>query len=153
MDTLISTLIGATISSVILSWTLGIFSMVMRHKNFKMNQSEHEYSRRFKEREFNINTKIDSGTDAELDKFVSDCVNEYILINYSHTKTYLNADECDKIFKEVVDMIKHRLTPAMFDKMSLYYNKEEIGSIIVYKAYLNVMKFIMERNDRVNFTK
>lgn len=151
MDTLILTLIGATISSVILSWTIGIHSMVIKSKSFKLKEQQYQNHKRFKEREFNINTKIDSTTESDLDKFVSDCINEYILINYSHTKTYLNADECDKIFKEVVDMIKHRLTPAMFDKLSLYYNKDEIGSIIVYKAYLNVMKFIMERNNNVSF--
>lgn len=151
MDTLTLTLIGATISSVILSWYIGISIIRIKTKHYKLSAMEYENTKRYKEREFNINAKIDNSISTELDTFVTDCVNEYVLVNYAHTNNYLNADECEKIFREVVDMIKHRMTPAMFDKMSLYYNKEEIGSIIVYKAYLNIMKFIMERNNKITF--
>lgn len=125
--------------------------MDIKKKRFVVDYNNIMDAKRLNEKTFNINTKIDENIESELDRFVMDCINEYILINYAHTNNYLNADECDKIFREVVDMIKSRLTPAMFDKMSLYYNKNEIGNVIVYKAYLNIMKFIMERNNNVKF--
>lgn len=151
MDILTLTLIILMTSSIILSWYIGITCMKIKKNRFIMDYNNSLDDKRLKERNFNINTKIDENIESELDRFVTDCINEYILINYAHTNNYLNADECDKIFREVVDMIKKRLTPALFDKMTLYYNKEEIGNVIVYKAYLNIMKFIMERNNNVKF--
>ena len=149
MDLLTWTLIGTMISSVILSWYIAITHNSNKKKNYELRAITQYNLNQLKTKELNINSKIDSEIEIELDKFITDIVNEYILLNYAHTKNYLNAEECDKMFKEVEETVKKRLTPALFDKLCLYYNKSELGSIIVHKIYFSVLKFVMDRNNNV----
>jgi len=149
MDLLTWMLIGMMISSVILSWYCAITHNIYKKKNYELRALNSYNLNQFKNKELNINSSIDSEIETELDKFITEIVNEYVLLNYAHTKNYLNAEECEKMFREVSETIKKRLTPALFDKLCLYYNKSELGNIIIHKAYFAVVQFVMYRNNKL----
>ena len=120
MDLLTWMLIGMMISSVILSWYCAITHNIYKKKNYELRALNSYNLNQFKNKELNINSSIDSEIETELD-----------------------------MFREVSETIKKRLTPALFDKLCLYYNKSELGNIIIHKAYFAVVQFVMYRNNKL----
>lgn len=102
---------------------------------------------RLKEYEININANIDSTIQDLLEAFVAECFNDYIVLNVAYRQIeFINDEMEDKIRKGVADLVADRMSSAMLDKLSLYYNVQSIGEVISNKIYLQVLDYTLNNN-------
>lgn len=98
--------------------------------------------------EIQLNTKI-SAEEANnlLDDFISETFNDYIINAFDYIqKTYITSEDEVKIRSNVIDMVAERLSPYMYQKLSVYYNEKSIPDIIAVKVYQVVTMYVMNHN-------
>ena len=52
---------------------------------------------------------------------------------------YITEEQESKIIDDMIDICSARLSPAMADKLSLFWRHESIGSVIADQIYLTVV--------------
>ena len=110
------------------------------YKNKKEINKLTEYS-------INISASIDETIPQLIEAIVSECFNEYIVMNIEYQQIqYINAELETKILKEVGALVAKRMSPAMLSKLSLYYNLKHISEIISDKLYIIVLNYVLEHN-------
>ena len=83
-----------------------------------------------------------------LDNIIADSFREYIILNEAYKELdYINSEHEEKICKELSNIVSKRISEALFERLSLYYNKKELPYIIGNKIYLTVMQYTMEYNN------
>lgn len=98
---------------------------------------------------FEINTSTISDTEAlkALDNLIEDTMTNYILLNRGwKSGTYITSEEEQKIAKEVGELVQHRISPVMMDKLSFFYSAEALSEIIGEKIYIRVMSYSLDQN-------
>lgn len=98
---------------------------------------------------FEINTSTISDTEAlkALDNLIEDTMTNYILLNRGwKSGTYITSEEEQKIAKEVGELVQHRISPVMMDKLSFFYSAESLSEIIGEKIYIRVMSYSLDQN-------
>ena len=82
-----------------------------------------------------------------LDKLIQETFEEYIILNEAYKNIdFINSDEEKRLCSELSKIVSARISEAMFEKMSLVYNKEQIPAIIGNKIYLTIMNYSMNTN-------
>ena len=104
-------------------------------------------SKKLREYKINVETDINESIPELLETIVSECFNEYIVLNVEYKDIqYLDSEMESKIAKDVGRMVSERLSPALLSKMSLYYNIASISNIISEKIYILVLDYSIKKN-------
>ena len=104
-------------------------------------------SNKLMEYKINVETDINESIPELLETIVSECFNEYIVLNVEYKDIqYLDSEMESKIAKDVGRMVSERLSPALLSKMSLYYNIASISNIISEKIYILVLDYSIKKN-------
>lgn len=83
-----------------------------------------------------LSLNIDPGIVEKLDNFISECFNDYILLNTEYRQDlYWTEAEEKKMVTEVANIVSDRLSPYMFKQLSTYYNEKAIPDVIGNKIY------------------
>lgn len=97
--------------------------------------------------QINTSAKIDESIPEILSLIINECFEDY------QVKTLLPLDEGHInstreaiIRKELVEMVSNRISSAAFDKLSLYYNINNIANIMADKIYITVMNYVINHN-------
>ncbi len=95
----------------------------------------------------NVNATVDETIPKILDLYVQNVFADY-QAKYlaSETKQYITPDQEQKILKEMGNLCADRFSPAMADKLSLFWNYNEIGAVIADKVYLTVAAYVAQNN-------
>lgn len=95
----------------------------------------------------NVNATVDETIPKILDLYVQNVFSDY-QAKYlaSETKQYITPDHEQKILKEMGTLCADRFSPAMADKLSLFWNYNEIGAVIADKVYLTVVAYVAQNN-------
>lgn len=82
-----------------------------------------------------------------LDRFIEDIFNEY-LINSSDLiqKTYITSDDETKMRSDIINIVGDRLSPYVYQKLSMYYNENSIPDIIAARVYQVVTAYVVTNN-------
>lgn len=100
-----------------------------------------------KEYEINISTTIDDNTFGLLDKLISDCFLEYVVLNVEYKDIqYIDSELEKEITKAVSYMVIERLSPTLITKISLVYNVNNITDLVSKRVYLQVVNYSIEKN-------
>lgn len=59
---------------------------------------------------------------------------------------FINSEREAEIRKELVNLVTNRISNATLDKLSLYYNIENIANILADKIYITVMNYVVQHN-------
>lgn len=59
---------------------------------------------------------------------------------------YINATREDQIREELIQMVSNRISSAALDKLSLFYNIQNIAAIMADKIYITVMQYVIDHN-------
>ena len=131
------------VSIAVLSIFMIVIILVYNSNKKKINQ--------LREYEINISANIDETIPALLEMIVSECFNEYTVLNVAYKNiTYINDELEQEIMKGVGEMVSKRISPALISKFSLYYNLKAISDIISEKIYILVMSYVVETNQEKN---
>jgi hypothetical protein len=92
--------------------------------------------------DLNLNTDIKMG---QLDEFLESIMNEYIATHISPNE-YIDNPSMKLIMRDCVSIIEKRMTQALKDQMSVFYNESELNDIIVNKVFIYISSFVREKN-------
>lgn len=100
-----------------------------------------------KEYEINVSTTIDDNTFGLLDKLISDCFLEYIVLNIEYKDIqYIDSELEQEISKAVAYTVLERLSPTLITKISLVYNVNNLADLVSKRVYLQVLNYSIEKN-------
>lgn len=131
LDILILTIVFTLISSCALSWFLAVNKVRLDRDKYNLDKYD-----------LNINTDIKMG---QLDEFLESIMNEYIATHISPNE-YIDNPSMKLIMRECVSIIEKRMTQALKDQMSVFYNESELNDIIVNKVFIYISSFVREKN-------
>ena len=111
-----------------------------KHKSCMENITEYS---------INVAANIDRSVPAVLECVIQDCFDDYkiksMVINHGH----INSKEEAKIREDIVAMVSSRISDATLDKISLFYDLNNIAAIIADKIYITVMHFVIDHNREI----
>lgn len=131
LDILILTIVFTLISSCVLSWFLAVNKVRLDRDKYNLDKYD-----------LNINTDIKMG---QLDEFLESIMNEYIATHISPNE-YIDNPSMKLIMRDCVSIIEKRMTQALKDQMSVFYNESELNDIIVNKVFIYISSFVREKN-------
>lgn len=59
---------------------------------------------------------------------------------------YINSEREAEIRRGLTSLVTSRISEAVLDKLSLFYNIENIAEILADKIYITVMNYVLEHN-------
>jgi hypothetical protein len=97
---------------------------------------------------YNINASIDEKIPAILESFVNETFTDYRAMNIDPRTdiVYINDEKEKEIIEDLTKICIERISPAMVDKLSLFWSYNSIGSVVADKIYLTVVAFVAEFN-------
>ena len=98
--------------------------------------------------EINIEAKIDNEIPNILETYVVSIFTDYKLkfLEADESLIYINGEKEIQILHDIGDLCSKRLSPAMVDKLSLFWKREHIAEVISDKIYLVVMQYVASFN-------
>lgn len=102
--------------------------------------------------EYNIHTSanIDMSIPEILNLIIQDSFDDYkVKTLIPLDEGYINATREDQIRSALVDMVSNRISNAALDKLSLFYNIQNIAAIMADKIYITVMQYVIEHNSTI----
>ena len=94
-----------------------------------------------------LETKVTDEDMSLLDKLIQETFEEYIILNEAYKNIdFINSDEEKRLCSELSKVVAARISEAMFEKMSLVYNKDQIPTVIGNKIYLTIMNYSINTN-------
>ena len=103
---------------------------------------------RIMEYDINVNATIDEEIPKILERFVVSVFTDYQLkvLEPDENLIYISHEKEVEIIREVGAICSSRLSSAMIDKLSLFWKREAIGSVIADKIYLVVVQYVAAKN-------
>ena len=98
--------------------------------------------------EINVGAEIDEKIPKILDNYINEIFTEYRITNleFKEKPNYINEEDEKKILRDVGTLCGDRLSLNMIDKLSLFWNPQEIGSIIADKVSNVVAIYVATTN-------
>lgn len=94
-----------------------------------------------------LNTACVEDIQKLLDNLIDECLSDYLASNPEYVNANYITDEAElNMRKQIANLVSNRLSEALYDKLSLYYNKFTIPSIIADKIYLKVTAYVIKIN-------
>ena len=85
-----------------------------------------------------------------LNLIIQDCFTDYkVKTLLPLQEGFINATREDQIRQALVEMVSGRISNAALDKLSLFYNIQNIAAIMADKIYITVMQYVIDHNATV----
>ena len=127
--------------SILVVSGLGVFFIAIYNRN---NREKNRIQ------EFNItaNLSIDHTIGEKLDKFISDGLTEYLILNINllEGNQYINEEMENTIREGFTTFISDRISPIFMQQLSMYYNIDNIHQVIGNKIYIAVTNYVASMN-------
>lgn len=131
------------ITFVVLAIT--IISLVFIY-NVKKTNKEIEMTR-YKVHVENINADSTEVIQTILDNFINECIDDYLVMHPEMAdKHFITEEEEIKFRQSIGNMAAMRMSDALYNKLSTYYNAYTISSIIAEKIYIRITHFVVSNN-------
>ena len=95
----------------------------------------------FKEETFYMGIEVNE-VRMELDNFISECLEEYLV--------YSSPDAETKIRNKIVDLVSARISPTLFKKLSIKYKEESVYDVIANRINIMVMNHVIAVNTNLD---
>ena len=95
----------------------------------------------------NVAANIDSSIPEILNIIIDESFTDYKIKSLLPlNEEFINNDREVEIRNGLVNLVTARISSAALDKLSLFYNIENIADILADKIYIIVMNYVMEHN-------
>lgn len=94
------------------------------------------------------NLTIDHTIGEKLDKYISDNLTEYLVLNIHilENNQYINEELETEIREGFTTYISERLSPIFMQQLSMYYNIDNIHQVIGNKIYIAITNYVAAMN-------
>ena len=85
---------------------------------------------------------------SHLNLIISQVLDSYVLFNINIDKNiyYISSDMQTEMINAISDKVSKRISPTLYDELSILYHPEEVGAIIGELIYLAVQSFAIDFN-------
>lgn len=120
---------------------LGSFFLILYNRNSKEKNRIQEFST-------TANLPIDHTIGEKLDKFISDNLTEYLVLNIHimENNQYINEELETEIRNGFTTYLSDRISPIFMQQLSLYYNIDNIHQVIGNKIYIAITNYVAAMN-------
>lgn len=119
------------------SFVLFLLSLIVIANKFVNNKHE----------EFILTTDF-SISIKELDSLISDCIQEYMVMNGLANTTYINTKLEEQIRSETTNLVTAKLSNTLYKKLSYLYNEDAVYTVIAARIYIIIMNFTIQTNEK-----
>ena len=119
------------------SFVLFLLSLIVIANKFVNNKHE----------EFILTTDF-SVSIKELDSLISDCIQEYMVMNGLANTTYINTKLEEQIRSETTNLVTAKLSNTLYKKLSYLYNEDAVYTVIAARIYIIIMNFTIQTNEK-----
>ena len=84
---------------------------------------------------------------SHLDYIIQECLDYYIAITLAPKRlNYISNSMEKEMLDKLSETVQARISPALYTKLSLVYNSDQIGIVIGEKIYTKVLEYIIQFN-------
>lgn len=81
---------------------------------------------------------------------ITECFEDYkLIVLYPLQEGAIDDKREEAIRKDLVEKVGERISDATLNKLSLRYNRINIGSVIADKIYITVMNYVLDHNTSI----
>lgn len=135
---------------IVLTVIVGVFIAIVTSLAVAVIVSNNKNRKRLEKLSYyQINTaaKIDQSIPELLELIINESFRDYQVMHLAHlNEGYINNEREAQIRKELVNLVTNRISNASLDKLSLFYNLENIANILADKIYIVVMNYVVQHN-------
>lgn len=119
----------------------GTFFLILYNRNNREKNRIQEFST-------TANLTIDHTIGEKLDKYISDNLTEYLVLNIHilENNQYINEELETEIREGFTTYISDRLSPIFMQQLSMYYNIDNIHQVIGNKIYIAITNYVAAMN-------
>lgn len=146
-ETMMMLLIGIIVIFLILS----IICVILLLKVYLKNRNKLIELARYKINM--VNTPIDFNVSLLLDQFIEENFNEYLLLNVPPSPNgleYVSDEREEEMRKDMVEIVSSNISKVLLERLSLYYNINNIGKILANRIYIVVMNYAIQSRIQID---
>ena len=129
--------------AILIMTTLAAIVIIVNNKHKKRIEEISLY-------QTNVAANIDSSIPEILNIIIHESFTDYKIKSLLPlNEEFINNDREVEIRNGLVNLVTARISSAALDKLSLFYNIENIADILADKIYIVVMNYVMEHNNRL----
>ena len=115
----------------------GTFFLILYNRNNREKNRIQEFTT-------TANLTIDHTIGEKLDKYISDNLTEYLVLNIHilENNQYINEELETEIREGFTTYISDRLSPIFMQQLSMYYNIDNIHQVIGNKIYIAITNYV-----------
>lgn len=100
--------------------------------------------------QIHVSSQIDTSIQDVLNMIIQESFTDY-LVKYlvPLEEGYINSEREAEIRRDLVNLVTRRISNAVLDKLSLFYNIENIADILADKIYIIIMNYVIEHNNNL----
>lgn len=129
--------VALTDSASVIAFALFLVAIIVIANKFVNNKHE----------EFVLTTDF-SVAIKELDSLISDCIQEYMVMNGLANTTYINTKLETQIRTETTNLVTAKLSNTLYKKLAYLYNEEAVYTVIAARIYIIIMNFTIQTNEK-----
>lgn len=112
---------------------------------------ELKFNRILKEKSMFFNMNVNKDMMNIVDQFIEDSIMQYRLKYLTENdEIYLTAKKQEEMVRSVLKDVLENMSPSLYEKMTLVYNKNKLEDIIYLKVSTSIISFIGSINGQYN---
>lgn len=138
-----NTMMVIVLIAIILMFGLGIFALVSNHQHKKKIEELTLY-------QINTNSIIDMSIPETLGIIINESFDDYKVKELLPLEEgFINSERESEIRRGLTSLVTSRISNAALDKLSLFYNIENVADILADKIYIIVMQYTLDHNAKL----
>jgi len=138
---------------IVLAIIAGVFVAIVASLAIAVVVSNNKYRKRLEKLSYyqiNTTAKIDQSIPELLELIINESFRDYQVMHLvALNEGFINSEREAQIRKELVNLVTNRISNASLDKLSLFYNLENIANILADKIYIIVMDYVVKHNSGI----
>lgn len=132
---------------VAIGFVVAIILLVVEIKLYLRDKSRIEYLK------FCTDVDFKYDMDVVVDSIIERCFQEYQLTNlFERGDMYINSDQEIEISKDINSLVRQRISPVLEEQLKVFYNGDDIYTIIAHRVYWRVTTYVIEHNKGINLS-
>lgn len=112
-----------------------------------LNRKHQKYLEELMRYQVNVTSNIDKSIPEILDLIIQESFTDYRIKHLEPLNDgFINSEREIEIRKDLIEIVTVRISGAALDKLSLFYNINNIADILADKIYICVMNYVIDHN-------
>lgn len=146
-EKILSIIYASCCIGVAIGFVVAIILLVVEIKLYLRDKSHIEYLK------FCTDVDFKYDMDVVVDSIIERCFQEYQLTNlFERGDMYINSDQEIEISKDINSLVRQRISPVLEEQLKVFYNGDDIYTIIAHRVYWRVTTYVIEHNKGINLS-